>query len=543
MNSSEYTSIINKRMIFASVPNFFQSIYRGNTSNNSYSILADRRIGAQEIIVNGAEVLPAILPPAVVSPEVRPSIYDMFLECFENMLQYIARVNLGPTRSSRVMYLWFMSACTGWNWIQRESRITGIHDNWNWDIHYQLGNPSGTGQAEWFALLFDHIMPVFISGYSPKYVRQFSADTIISVKANGRWTAWVTAWELWYSGRAGDGSVTAAVPPPDSELPNGSRSITVVSAVDDPNTFAAPTKWTPLIVGGKLRKYMTYNWGDVISSCISSGALTSIESLAAEFFPVGEEERTEEVEDVIKITGELTDEQKVIAEFWAGGPGTISPPCMFLWMWKEYMRHFRPSLDTLFYSGLDLAIHLFEGGRVIWHLKKKYMQARPIQEVRRMKRGVTLKSWRDGGDEVLGEMWTPYQEDTFVTPPFADFPSGHSYFSKAFALTMSAWFGDSVPHTGNIVCTDLGLISPLFTDDQRNRFGAFTVKAGASIIQSGAVPAQDITLSWGKWSDIADSAGISRLYGGIHCLSAHRSSQAVAGEVDAIIRDTWGILP
>jgi hypothetical protein len=540
MNSSEYTSIINKRMIFAGVPNFFNSIYHSNTANNSYSIIADRRIGAQEIIVNGAEVLPAVLPPMIAPPIQLPTIYDMFLECFENMLEYIAKVNLGPTRSSRLMYIWFMSVCTGWNWIQRTSNISGVRDNWNWDTHYHIGNNSDTGKTEWCALVFDHIMTVFISDYVPRYVKQFSADTIIAVKATGRWALWVSTWSLWYSQRAADGSSSATIPPSDNVLPNGSRSITVATAVDDPNAFAAPEKWTPLIVQGRRQKYMTYNWGDIVSSCISSAELATIEALASSFFP-NTAERAAEIEDVIGITGELTDEQKIIAEFWAGGPGTISPPCMFLWFWKEYVRYFRPSLDVLFYSGLDLAIHLFEGGRIIWHLKKKYMQDRPIQEVRRTKRGSILKSW-DGSD-ILGELWTPYQESNFVTPPFADFPSGHSYFSKAFALTMEAWFGESVPRTDIITCDDLHLISPMFNGDQRNRFAVFTVKTGTSAIQSGTVPSQDTTLSWKKWSDIADSAGRSRFYGGIHCLSAHTSSQAVAGAVDAVIRDVWGILP
>ncbi len=45
---------------------------------------------------------------------------------------------------------------------------------------------------------------------------------------------------------------------------------------------------------------------------------------------------------------------------------------------------------------------------------------------------------------------------------------------------------------------------------------ASTVKAGASRFEEGITPKQDITLSWPRFTDAADEAGISRRYGGIH---------------------------
>jgi hypothetical protein len=40
---------------------------------------------------------------------------------------------------------------------------------------------------------------------------------------------------------------------------------------------------------------------------------------------------------------------------------------------------------------------------------------------------------------------------------------------------------------------------------------------------------------------MADSAGMSRLYGGIHAIAAHSNSQTVAMEVDGYINSTWNI--
>jgi len=230
-------------------------------------------------------------------------------------------------------------------------------------------------------------------------------------------------------------------------------------------------------------------------------------------------------------------EQKIIAEFWAGGPGTVSPPLMFIWMWKEYIKTISISCPNIMFSLQDLAIHLFEGGRVTWRLKAAYMEARPIQEIRRRYTGQIIESWNG---TVNGSQWVPYQMANFITPPFADFPSGHSHFSKAFALTMNKWFSDSIVKN-NTFYDNQTLLSPLFKENQNAQFGTLTINKGASEIQPDLVPNTPINLSFNTWDDVADQAGISRLYGGIHALTAHTSSQTAATAVHNLIQQTWNI--
>ena len=43
-----------------------------------------------------------------------------------------------------------------------------------------------------------------------------------------------------------------------------------------------------------------------------------------------------------------------------------------------------------------------------------------------------------------------------------------------------------------------------------------TVARGASVIEPGLVPARNLTLTFRSFSDAANSAGMSRRYGGIH---------------------------
>ena len=90
---------------------------------------------------------------------------------------------------------------------------------------------------------------------------------------------------------------------------------------------------------------------------------------------------------------------------------------------------------------------------------------------------------------------------TFLTPPFAEYPSGHSGFSAAAAeilrrFTGSDWFFHGV------------VLSP-----------------GSSRIEPGSTPERHVILFWPTFSAAADQAGLSRRYGGIHFLDGDLASR------------------
>lgn len=117
---------------------------------------------------------------------------------------------------------------------------------------------------------------------------------------------------------------------------------------------------------------------------------------------------------------------------------------------------------------------------------------------------IVVKTWNhepqdpetelSGIDWILAENWVPYQRDSFVTPAFAAYVSGHSTFSRAAAEVMSLFTGSEYFPGG------LGELT-----FSMNNFLDFELG-----------PSTDVTLQWAKYFDAADEAGISRLYGGIH---------------------------
>jgi hypothetical protein len=116
---------------------------------------------------------------------------------------------------------------------------------------------------------------------------------------------------------------------------------------------------------------------------------------------------------------------------------------------------------------------------------------------------IAIRSWRGTPDDpetevggvgwILGVDWKPYQLSTFVSPAFAGYVSGHSTFSRAGAEVLSLITGSEYFPGG---------------------VASYTLPAGWLHFEDG--PSEDVTLTWAKYYDAADEAGISRLWGGIH---------------------------
>lgn len=200
------------------------------------------------------------------------------------------------------------------------------------------------------------------------------------------------------------------------------------------------------------------------------------------------------------MSADLTDEHKVIAEYWADGPHSELPPGHWNLFAQQVLERDQTGshehdLDDAVKLFFALTNAVFDAGCCAWDNKVAFDSVRPITAIRWLFRGQTLTAWGGPGRgtrAIAGEEWLPYQPSTFPTPPFAEYSSGHSNFSAAGAEILR-----------------------LFT--RSDRFGASaTITRGSSRTEPGLVPAQDVTLVWPTFNDAAAQAGISRRYGGIH---------------------------
>jgi hypothetical protein len=218
------------------------------------------------------------------------------------------------------------------------------------------------------------------------------------------------------------------------------------------------------------------------------------------------------VDQAIEYSRSLTDREKVIAEYWADGPHSELPPghwCLFGALISARDHHTEDDDAKMFFAMANAGM---DAGIAAWDIKRYFDTVRPVTAVHYYKAGQRILAWGGPGKGTVwirGEDWQPYQQASVVTPPFAEFISGHSTFSAASAEVLRRYTGS-------------------------DRFGAnVTVLAGSSLVEPGLVPARDVTLRWATFTDAADEAGMSRRYGGIHFVHADLEGRKIGQRVGA----------
>lgn len=271
--------------------------------------------------------------------------------------------------------------------------------------------------------------------------------------------------------------------------------------VNDPDHINDPDRWQPLRVpdgqGGILEasvtSFWTPHWQQVRPFALTSGS--QFRPPPPPFYATDPAGYTADVQEVLELSANLTDEHKVIAEYWENGPASETPPGhwnLFAAYVSERDAHTLDDDVKLFFA---LNNALFDAGIAGWDSKRAYDYVRPITAVHFLYAGQRVQAWAGPGlgtRAIDGAAWMPYQRSFVVTPPFPEYVSGHSTFSAAAAQVLRRATGS-------------------------DSFGAsVTIFAGASNFEPGITPHRDIKLSWATFSQAADEAGVSRRYGGIH---------------------------
>ncbi|HEX6848127.1 MAG TPA: vanadium-dependent haloperoxidase [Chitinophagaceae bacterium] len=130
------------------------------------------------------------------------------------------------------------------------------------------------------------------------------------------------------------------------------------------------------------------------------------------------------VKEVYDISQALTPDQIALALFYRDYPGFGDGH--YFSILKQLLEKKPHTLDFTAMVCAKTGIGCVDAGIGCWKIKFKYNQERPVRYIR----------------EVLGHKeWNPL----FDTPPFPDFPSGHSTIAGSFAEILKAFFGDSYP--------------------------------------------------------------------------------------------------
>jgi hypothetical protein len=201
-------------------------------------------------------------------------------------------------------------------------------------------------------------------------------------------------------------------------------------------------------------------------------------------------------DNLLAESANLNDRKKSMAVYWSDGPGSETPPGHWNLIAQWLSRRHRQTLDQDARMFLALNGGLLDASITAWECKYRFDYARPISLIRHFKKGVTVTAWRGpylGTGPIQGETWRPY----IPTPNFPEYTSGHRTFSAAAGAVLKDFRGSDALNVSARVAKGSSFVEPA-TDTQ------------------AGVPATDQVLSWARFEDAANEAGLSRRYGGIH---------------------------
>ncbi len=234
-----------------------------------------------------------------------------------------------------------------------------------------------------------------------------------------------------------------------------------------------------------------------------------------------------QAEALIQTSANLTDDQKLIAEFWEDANGTSFPPGTWLTFGQYVSARDNHSLDQDAQMFLALSNAIFDAGIATWDAKVHYDYVRPVRAIRELGQLGLIGEFNEELDGFAIDAWTPegFTQTILATdfltyqtpggqpsPPFAEYPSGHSSFSAAGAAILQRFSGS-------------------------NDFGAsVSFEPGESRFEPGVTPNQSVTLTWDTFTYAAREAGLSRRYGGIHFADGDLNGAQLGQQVAEV---TW----
>ena len=132
--------------------------------------------------------------------------------------------------------------------------------------------------------------------------------------------------------------------------------------------------------------------------------------------------------EVYDAVNSRTAEQEAIARFWSDDPGvTSTPPGHSLSIATQVLRRERASLAKAAETYARVGMAVSDAFVACWFQKYRYNLLRPVTYIQRL----------------IDAEWLP----VLVTPPFPEYPSGHSVQSGAAFQVLSDLFGDRYAFT------------------------------------------------------------------------------------------------
>ncbi|HUR40137.1 MAG TPA: vanadium-dependent haloperoxidase [Verrucomicrobiae bacterium] len=281
------------------------------------------------------------------------------------------------------------------------------------------------------------------------------------------------------------------------------------------------TRWQPIPFadgkGGTVSPgFLTPQWGRIKPVALERGD----QFRAPEPPRWGSAQLEREIREVAEVNANLTLEQKAVVEFMREGPRSTGQSGHWLQFAQDVSRRDGNDLDR------DIKLFFVVGNVVMdafiacWDSKRHYDTGRPYWWVRHHYRGKTIPAWLGPGKgfgTLRGETWLPYSPDTFITPPFPGYVSGHATASGAAARMLELFTGSD--RFGVEAWQMAGTLTGegTYTGAQMQARASTPAAMPVSVeVKGAAADPKLVHLVLPSFSATAEMAAVSRLWGGFH---------------------------
>ena len=275
-----------------------------------------------------------------------------------------------------------------------------------------------------------------------------------------------------------------------------------------------PSRWQPLLVRpGRSGNYVvqsfvtpqysvTEPYGDIDPREYRVGAPTDSDYANLEAYRA-------QVEAVLELSATLTDEQKMLVEFFdlKARDIILSPTT-------------KDIDDTIEFVQLGFLLHMaqFDAGIAAWQEKLRYDAVRPITAIRFLYGDELVTAWGGPGRgtvELPANQWVSYVQNA----DHSDYPSGTTIFCAAYAQAFRRYSGSEDIESFTTV-----------------------LEAGSSVIEPEITPAGHMTISFETWTEYEQTCGESRLWAGVHFRPSVTASLEIGGAFGDAAYDYWETL-
>ncbi|CAF1585622.1 unnamed protein product [Rotaria magnacalcarata] len=278
---------------------------------------------------------------------------------------------------------------------------------------------------------------------------------------------------------------------------------------------------------GKLQEYIATPYFDAPS--FENGTMMS---LPDQFL---------EVVNIQEGLGVDHDKPKLITEYWASGPNTAGTPGHWQSITLNIIRRLCYDNSDAIKLLFGVSAATYDASIAAWQSKRLYSTVRPVVYIPTEHMYATFKNQFVGMYcnfmDIEGWQWTPYLEETVITPDFQEYISGHSTFSRAAAVVLEALTGSPII-PGNLSVTikaGQSLYQPRCNQSNATCYKKCRVNDSLDS-ENNYIPKVDVTLGpWKTYREIADEASISRKYGGIHIASGDIQGRIIGQKVGDMV--------